>query len=344
MITQVPHVWIVLVNYNGLADTRRCLASLGALRYLRCSVIVIDNASVEDPRPHLASAFPACHWLRLPANGGWAGGNNAGIRHALQRGADYVLLLNNDTVVAPQLVDRLVSAAAQPGFGIVGPVIRFLEPPHEVMTDGCTFNGRSWPGFFQRKEIALVAQDPPALTAVDIVNGCCMMVAAPVFQRIGLIDERFFLVHEESDFCLRARRAGFRCGVLGEALVWHKGSSSFERSGKALQRYFDARNLALLLGKHPARRPQQRGPTRSRWEYLRYVYHRYTIEKERGQEAAADAVLEGLVDGLTGRYGPRVPGHRPAVPVLRYVADWCRRWRNRFPHPTEGDSRAHSLR
>jgi hypothetical protein len=143
---------------------------------------------------------------------------------------------------------------------------------------------------------------------------------------------------------LRARRAGFRCGVIGEALVWHKGSSSFKRTGKALQRYFDARNLALLLGKHPARRAGQRSLTRSRWEYLRYVYHRYTIEKEQGQDAAADAVLEGLVDGLTGRYGCRTPGRRPAVPVLRYMAEWCRRWRNRFPHPKERPARAHSLR
>src|SRR5262249_51220569 len=149
--------------------------------------------------------------------------------------------------------------------------------------DGCTFNDRGQPGFFQRRPIDLVMQDPPAITEVDIVNGCCMMVAAPVFERIGLIDERFFLVHEESAFCLRAYRAGFRCGVIGEALVWHKGSSSFQRSGKALQRYFDARNLALLLGKHPARRPEQRSPVRSRWEYLRYVYHRYTLEKEQGQ-------------------------------------------------------------
>src|SRR5437764_748752 len=90
---------------------------------------------------------------------------------------------------------------------------------------------------------SLEAPAGPAAPEVDIVNGCCMMVRAEVFARVGLVDERFFLVHEESDLCLRARRAGFRCGVFGEALVWHKGSSAFARTGKRLQRYYDTRNL-----------------------------------------------------------------------------------------------------
>ena len=77
-----------------------------------------------------------------------------------------------------------------------------------------------------------VTTDPPTVVPVDIVNGCCMMVRADVFRRVGLIDDRFFLIHEEADFCLRVLRAGFRCGVLAEGLVWHKGSSTFKRSGK----------------------------------------------------------------------------------------------------------------
>ena len=132
------------------------------------------------------------------------------------------------------------------------------------MTDGVVFNEPKEPGFFQRKTVQLVDAAIPPITAVDIVNGCCMLIRAEVFERIGLIDERFFLVHEESDLCLRARRAGFRLGVLGEALVWHKGSSAFARTGKRLQRYYDTRNLCLLLGKH-ALRPGGRGPARSRW-------------------------------------------------------------------------------
>ena len=186
----------------------------------------------------------------------------------------------------------------------MGPVIRFLDPPHEVQTDGCVFNEPARPGFFQRKPVSLTPSAVPTITDVDIVNGCCMMIRADVFRRIGLIDERFFLIHEESDFCLRARRAGFRCGVLGEALVWHKGSSSFKRSGSRWQRYYDARNLYLLLSKHAADAPPRPPPSSLLLGVSQVHLYRYALEREAGQADAADAVVQGLYDALVGRFGP----------------------------------------
>ncbi len=320
--------WIVVLNYNGLEDTRRCLRSMAALSS-PARVVLVDNASQIDPTAALAVEFANVDLVRSSVNGGWAGGNNTGIRHALAHGARRVILLNNDTVVAPDLVARLEAAAvANPDFGILGPVIRYLDPPHEVMTDGVVFNGREEPGFFQRKTVPLVEAPVPAVTEVDIVNGCCMLVRAEVFARIGLIDERFFLVHEESDFCLRARRAGFQLGVLGEALVWHKGSSAFGRTGKRLQRYYDTRNLCLLLGKH-AKLPGGRGAVSSRWEFLKYSYHRYAIERDAGQMDAADAVLEGLCDALSRYFGPYARRRRSALPILRRAFE---AWRGRNGH------------
>jgi GT2 family glycosyltransferase len=320
-VTAPARLWIVAVNYNGHDDTRKCLRSLAVACRAGGSVVVVDNASTPDPTPALRAEFPWCDVVRNDVNGGWAGGNNTGVRHALDRDADLVVLLNNDTVVAPDFVERLRDVAARhPEHGVLGPVIRFMEPPHEVMTDGCTFNDAAHPGFFQRLPIALDGA-APAVTDVDIVNGCCMMVRAEAFRRVGLIDERFFLVHEESDFCLRAWRAGFRCGVLGEALVWHKGSSSFKRTGRRWQRYYDTRNLALLLGKHRATHDRGRGAARSFFEYLRYSYHRYTVEREAGQADAAAAVLEGLYDGLARRFGPFAPAARPGLALLRLAFD-----------------------
>jgi GT2 family glycosyltransferase len=330
-------VGIVIVNFNGWEDSRRCLESIRALSSPNVFTILVDNASDTDPTDLIRSRFPWCDVLRNPSNQGWAGGNNAGIRYALSRGADQVLLLNNDTTVAPNLVSRLVKAATRHiGFGIIGPVINFLEEPDVVRTDGCIFNAANQPGFFQRQAVPLQRVDPPAMTEVDIVNGCCMMVAAEVFRRIGLMDPRYFLVHEEADFCLRAHRAGFRCGVIGEALVWHKGSSSFQRTGQRLQRYYDARNLYLLLRKHLVHHRGGRGFWASRWEYLKYVYYRFAIERENGQDNSADAVLEGLWDALAGRFGPFAPGWRPGVPVLRFLFEW-RRYRRQAQKERLGD-------
>src|SRR5262249_58110863 len=211
-------------------------------------VVGVDNASADDPCAALRAEFPWTRVIRNRVNGGWAGGNNVGIRAA---DADWVVLLNNDTVAAPDLAHRLLRAAeAHPRYAVLGPVIRTLEPPHEVMTDGAAFNRPGEPGFFPRREVPPTRTDPPTVAEVDVVNGCCLMTSAAALRRVGPIDERFFLVHEESDYCLRVRRAGWRCGVVAEALVWHKGSQSFARSGKRWQRYYDARNLLLLLHKH----------------------------------------------------------------------------------------------
>jgi GT2 family glycosyltransferase len=318
----IPSVWIVPVNFNGLEDTRKCLRSLDALTS-EAHVVVVDNGSKEDPTAQLEAEFPEVLVLRRETNGGWSGGNNAGIRFALDRGADFVILLNNDTTVHPDLVARLVAAMrAHPDFGIIGPVIRYMDEPDLTMTDGTRFNRPGTPGFFARQP---VPERESVVDETDIVNGCCMMVRSEVFELIGLIDDRFFLIHEESDFCLRAREAGWKCGVLAEPLVWHKGSRTFKRSGKRWQRYYDTRNLGLLLAKHQRRFRTGRGEFSAYARYLNYAYHRWCHEREDNQPDAADAVLEGLVDAATRRHGPYEPRPRWVVPLIRCVFDAARR-------------------
>ena len=326
-----PTVGIVVVNYNGLADTRECLRSLSAVNHARWFPVVVDNASREDPTATITSEFPGCTVIRRAVNGGWAGGNNAGIRWCLQHHADYVVLLNNDTRVSPRLIERLLAAAeAHPGHGILGPVIRHFDPPCDVQTEGCDFNTPRRAEFFQRRAVSLHDLPSPAVTDVDIVNGCCMMVGAQVFRKIRLIDEQFFLIHEESDFCLRARKAGFRCGVMGETLVWHKGSQSFRRAGLRVQRYYDARNLLRLLSKHGYLPGHRRGRLASLWHYLKYVYARYETERDAGQIDSATAVLEGAADAVLRRFGPYRPGLRPGLSLFRAIFD-CRRLSVRRP-------------
>jgi GT2 family glycosyltransferase len=319
-----PAVWIVPVNYNGLEDTRKCLRSLAKLSY-PVSVVVVDNASAVDPVPLLSSEFPAVHFIRNPVNGGWSGGNNSGIRYALARGADQVILLNNDTTVRADLVERLLAAARHSEYGVLGPVIRYMDEPDVVMTDGVGFNRPGTTGLFCHIPVPEQQSDPPAVTEVDIVNGCCMMVRADVFRKVGLIEDRFFLIHEETDFCLRVQQAGFKCGVVAEGLVWHKGSSAFKRSGKRWQRYYDTRNLGLLLSRHTARSQGRRQALPAYAMYLRYAYHRYCHEREEGHRDSADAVLEGLVDVATRKFGPHRQRARPGLPVLRCLFELARR-------------------
>lgn len=316
----MENVWIVIVDFNGIEDTRKCLRSLQEV-VPPASVIVVDNGSIRDVTLVLKPEFPKTTFFRSRQNTGWAGGNNIGLRYALARGAECVVLLNNDTTVSPHLVERLMAAArSHPEYGILGPVIRFMDPPSEVQTDGVQFNRVGRPGFFQRQIVPLTTTPEPVVTEVDIVNGCCLMVRRDLIASIGFIDEEFFLVHEESDLCLRSQRAGFKNGVVGEALVWHKGSSTFQREGKRLQRYYDSRNLIRLLARHWDRRTG-RSMLLSALLYFRYAYHRYAIEREHGYASSAEAIVEGVYDAWTRRFGQY--SHRPrfGISVVREAFD-----------------------
>lgn len=316
---------IVVLNYNGLEDTLQCLASLRPLRDEGHDVILVDNGSAIDPGDEAARTMPGVIYLPTGENLGYAGGNNRGIRLALDRGAERVLVLNNDTTVDPSIVSALSACFERdPSLGIVGPLINFMDEPDVVMTDGVEFNTGTGTVFFRR---IVVPPDGDAISPVpvDIVNGCCMMVRADVFRQVGFFDEQFFIVHEESDLCLKARRAGFGCAVLGRTLVWHKGSSAFERSGRQLQRYFDARNLFYLLKRHTGRVGQSRGLTVSVVHYFKYCFYRYDVERESGKPVAAGAVIEGVHDAFLGRVGPYRPGSRPGGRVLALLFAAARR-------------------
>jgi GT2 family glycosyltransferase len=320
-----PQVGVVLVDDNGMPDTLECLRSLSKQTYPHWFLVVVDNASAVDPCEEIRREHPGCDVIQLPANGVWTSGNNAGIRRCLKRHADFVVLLNNDTTLAPHLLERLVFAAqSSPQFEVIGPVIRGYSPRHAIQKEGFDFQRPDRPELIQRLRVSSEERAVPATTEVDVVNGCCMMATMNVFRHVGLIDERFFLVHEETDFCLRAKRAGFRCGVIGEALVWHKGSRPDVRDGRQWQRYDDARNLLFRLTKHSARP----FPNRTRFRSLK-VYGKHADAPrepgiDTGHPATADAVLDGIVDAFLRRFSPRQPEKRPMVRWVHRAFDWHR--------------------
>lgn len=307
---------IVVLNYNGLDDTLLCLESIRPLAAQGVVVILVDNASRVDPRDAASAILPDMIYVRNAENLGYAGGNNRGIEKALQLGSDFVIVLNNDTTVHVDLVTALLALfEADPTLGIAGPVINFMGEPDLVMTDGVAFNPGPGTEFFKRIVVPVDGAAAPVVP-VDIVNGCCMMVRADVFRRIGMFDETFFIVHEESDFCLRALRAGFGCAVVGRTLVWHKGSSAFVRSGRQLQRYFDARNLFFLIRRHAGRVSRSRGFWSTLPHYFAYCFYRHSIEREAGQAKAARAVAEGVRDALASRIGPYATAPRFGASML----------------------------
>ena len=325
-LSDFPRFAVVLVNYNGLNDTRKCLDSLLKADLRGALVIVVDNGSDPDCSEILSGEFPWARVVRSALNTGWSGGNNIGIEEAKKFGVDYVFLLNNDTVVSPDILIRLSLAfEANPEFSIIGPVIRYMDEPEIVMTDGVEFNCSGTPGdFFTRKEVQISGGPTFSTTQVDIVNGCAICIDMKVISKIGLIDDRFFLIHEESEFCLRAIESGFRCGVLAEGLVWHKGSSTFKRTGSWLQRYYSSRNLFLLLRLRRNSTEKSRGFLSSWLNYMKHVWYMYDTEMDEKNREAAEAVVAGLTDALLGRFGVREFRMSRLQKIFLFVFDTAR--------------------
>lgn len=240
-----PKVAIVVLNWNGKQDTLECLESIGKLDYPNYQTIVVDNGSTDDSVDAIRTQFQNVVVLQTGANLGYAGGNNVGIKRALESGAAYILILNNDTIVDPSLLSAFVGATKiAPGAGVYGAKIYFHNQPETLWFAGGRWHAAKM-GFehigYGQKDGAEYA----AYRECDYVTGCALFAGADVFRKVGLLDEDFFLTYEETDWCYRARGQGYLCLITPGAKLWHKVSVSFGGSGSPLQKYFMTRNKLL---------------------------------------------------------------------------------------------------
>jgi GT2 family glycosyltransferase len=222
-----PKVAVVVLAWNGKRLTMECLDSLQSLRYPNASLILVDNASTDGTAPEAKTRYGGrVLVVENSENLGFSRGNNVGIRKALDEGADFVLLLNNDTVVDPDLVDRLVEViAGSERIGIVGPKIFYASPPDRIWFAG----GRIFLARGVSKHIGIRERDTgryDSVRDVDYVTGCALLARREVFEKIGYLDPVYPAYYEDADLCMRARRAGFRVVYAPAGKVWHKISAS----------------------------------------------------------------------------------------------------------------------
>jgi GT2 family glycosyltransferase len=241
-----PSVLIIVLCHNGVALTLACLNSLRRLTYKRVDLLVIDNASQDGTPALVRHTFPEVRVIETGANLGFAAGNNVGLGYALQHGYDYALLLNNDTEVAPDLLDALITAAEEdPAIGVVGPKIYYHDRPTVIWSAGGIITwGR---GLSHMRGIDTVDQgqfDEPA--DVDFVTGCALLVRSAVMQQVGMLDERFGMYYEETEWCVRIARAGWRIQYVPSGRLWHKIRPAQQDQSPRIT-YYMARNRLLFL-------------------------------------------------------------------------------------------------
>ena len=222
------NIAVVILTWNGRDLTIECLESLAAVRNAGgMRTIVVDNASDDDTVSALRSRFgDNVKIIENSANIGFSRGNNVGIRYALKNGADAVLLLNNDTAVDPDFIAPLERALRDdPGVGIVAPKILYYTNPDQIwFAGGEVFLARGTARHVGIRERDVGQYDTPR--DIDYATGCALLARREVFESIGMLDPSYTADYEDTDFCMRARRAGYRIRYVPAAKLWHKISAS----------------------------------------------------------------------------------------------------------------------
>jgi GT2 family glycosyltransferase len=293
-----PFVITIILNTNRRKDTLECLASLRQNAFPNHRVIVLDNSSTDGSAKSIHSAFPEVEIIALPENHGYAGNNNVGIKAALDQGVDWVFVLNEDTILAPDCLDQLLAVGeSDPSIGIVGPMVYHHDEPDVIQSAGGVMN-RYLVGFHLGKNEPDLGQfhDPHP---VDWISGCGIMVRRAVIEDVGLIDERFYYYVEEADWCLRAQEAGWQIVHVPRAKLWHKGVRR-DYNPKPSVTYYATRNRLLLLSKHKA------SPKAwiAVWGFIFRTLVSWTVKpKWRSMNEHRNAMWCGAVDFLFQRWG-----------------------------------------
>jgi hypothetical protein len=291
---------VIVLAWNGLRLTRTTLDSLARCRVpegWRAHVLLVDNASSDGTPAAIAADYPWVELLALPENRRFAGGNNAGLAHVLEAGADAAMLLNNDVQADPGLYERLLLALAQErGAGAAAPLIYHAAPTDVIWYAG----GSCRPALAWSAHRGLRTRDRGQYRSIEdtgYLTGCCLIATRECWQRVGLLDERYFIYAEDADWCLRARAAGFRLLFVPTARLWHEVSASSGGGTNPWKVYHRLRANAAMWARHA------RGLGALTWGpcFLAQQAALAIVLLVRGQARAAAAVPRALWDAVMGR-------------------------------------------
>lgn len=301
-------VAIIILNWNGYEHSRNCLDSLAKLTYTNYQILLVDNASEDNSGARLKEEFPGVILLQNEKNVGFTGGNEVGIKYALKEGFEYVLLLNNDTLVEPSFLSYLVSMAkANPKMGIVQPLILLLEDTSKIWSAGGGYLpmlGSAYTIQDQKKYDPAYVKDQ----SIDWATGCCMLIPSPVIQEVGSLEVSYFAYFEDVDWSLRIRKAGYQVYLCAKSIIYHEGNGSTKKNHdegtlSPSVFYLYCRNQLFQLRRH----------VRCPFSIIAWSYHlsKYIIWTVyfglRGRKKKLKAVIKGIRDGILLDHSKKEP-------------------------------------
>lgn len=297
--TPYPLVFVIVLHTQQSSDTADCLESLMGNNHRNYKVILLDYLSDTHSLVLFQRTYPELQVVSLEENKGYAGNNNIGIQMAQAQGADWIFVLNNDTVMDPSCLSYMIAIGeSDPAIGILGPMVYHFDEPNVIQSAGGTLD-KYWNGSHSGKdEIDRGQFRSPR--EVDWISGCAILVRRALIEQVGALDPDYFLYWEETEWCIRARQCRWKVFHVPAAKLWHKG---VKRDYQPLPyvTYYMTRNYLMTLSKHRAPwwvsisviinilRTMLSWSLRPRWRNIRV--HR-------------DAMWKGLIDFFRHRIGP----------------------------------------
>jgi GT2 family glycosyltransferase len=242
-----PKVAIVIIHFDDVEQTLKCLDALACLQYSNYSVIVVDNSPESNQSQYLLQKFPTIISLVMDKNLGFSGGCNAGIAYALSDGVDYVWLLNNDAYCLEDSLCQLVRVAEETqDAGVIGGVLLEQNKGHLK---------QAGMGYIDYRRAKIFTREPHSMESesCDWVCGGNMLLSAPALARYGAFDDAYFLYKEDVELCVRLTRGGYKCVYVPSSKVYHEGSVSTSGQRTIWRYYYGARNRMLFFSQHTSR-------------------------------------------------------------------------------------------
>ena len=292
-----PKVSIIILNWNGLKYTIKCLESLRKITYPNYEVIIIDNGSSGNDPDVLEERYKDyIRVIRNKENLGFAGGNNVGIRRVLEEGkSSYVLLLNNDTTVEPNFLDELIKTGKEDEkTGVVGGKIHYYDKPDKIWYGGGRIN-------LLTSRTPHEVEDFFEVKSVNFITGCLMLIKTKVFKEVGLLNEDYFLTVEDWDFSYRVKEK-YNIKITPHAIIYHKVSVSTGGEKSPFNMYYCHRNRWIFINKN-IKDPFKKSISIVFYflSFLKALFLQMFHKRVEGNMA----IINGTIDAFRGKYGKR---------------------------------------
>lgn len=286
-------VYIILLNYNGAQDTINCIKSIRLNEpNLSYKIIVVDNLSTDDSVDKLKN-IDNIILIEAKENGGFAKGNNLGIKYAMEQGANYILLLNNDTEIEKNSISILLKKAKEDkAAGILGSRIMYYEDRDKINYYGGKYNWLKGINTHEKYQENYI-DDGTDYKYTEFITGCCMLIKREVIEKVGLLPEEYFMYFEDADYCMQVMEKGYKLSLCTNSIIYHKVSISSGGENSPFSIKWGNRNRLIFINKY---KKYTKGLlTKLVFYTTRFIlFIKYNL---KGQKDKATAIVEGVREG-----------------------------------------------